>query len=205
MALFKRTDKNSFKKIENKIYPYLKADMSGKDSDDANVMEFDCPSRPLVADLMVLFAIDCGDYLEILQREQVPADMSDDELYLLALNNLNNNIEFKFLPTNYGAYGIIAGGNFEASSLCLEHIWEYCAEKIGENLIVAVPNRDVVIMVGESQVEELAKMKARTAGTFREGDHPLTEQLLFYDRGEKMFRVYGSPIKEPPLSRTIFA
>jgi uncharacterized protein YtpQ (UPF0354 family) len=190
MSWFKRTNETSFNKIKNKIYPYITADISGRDGNDARAIHADCPMKELVADLMVLFAADRGDCFELLQREQIPQGMSDDELYLLAVNNLNNDIEFRFTPTDYGAYGIMAGGNLEASALCLEHIWEYCAERIGENLIVAVPNRDVVMMVGQSQSVELAEMRKRTTGTFKDGDHPLTEQLLFYDLAEKRFEVY---------------
>lgn len=126
-----------------------------------------------------------GDSFEVLQNEQLLHSMTVDELYELSVNNLANNIQFKLAPATFGGYGILAGGDHEAGCLCLDYLWEHCANVIGENLIISVPCKDKVLMVGQSQTVELEKMKALFLDIISNGDRTLSKQLLFYDVQEK--------------------
>ena len=108
----------------------------------------------------------------------------------MAIKNLENNIEFQLTPTDFGGYGILAGGDHEAGALCLDNLWEFCASQIGENLIVAVPAKDMVLMVGQSKTEALVKMKELSLNILQNGERTLTKHLLLYKAKDKTFTIY---------------
>jgi len=180
----------NFEEVTASIYPWIKKiENDGASSDTGYVV--DAPTKPFLADLVIFFVADMGDRFEILLRDHLPESMTVDELYRIALQNLNNNIEFKLTPTNFGGYGILAGGDHEAGALCLDYLWEFCAEKVGENLIVSVPAKDMVLMVGVSQTEALAAMKKSSVNIFANGERTLSSHLFFYDMDAKKFSVFA--------------
>lgn len=179
-----------FDEVKDKIYPWIKKSLNDNDTHSNNAVLIDIPEKSLLADLFIIFVADMGEKFEVLQNEHLPNGMTIDELFELSVNNLSNNIEFKLSSTNFGGYGILAGGDHEAGCLCLDYLWEQCANKIGENLIISVPSKDMVLMVGQSQTEELEKMKAISFDIIKSGDKILSEQLLFYDKQEKRLMIY---------------
>lgn len=180
----------NFDEIKDKIYPWIKKMINSESNDNQKEITVDIPEKSFLADLFIIFVVDSGDCFNVLQRSQMPEKMSEEELYELAVNNLANNIRFTLQPTNYGGYGIIADGNHEAGALCLNYLWEFCAEQIGENLIIAVPSKDMVLMVGQSQIEELNKMKILSSDIVRSGNKTLTEHLFLYSVEQRKFTVY---------------
>ena len=182
----------NFSEIKTRIYPWIKLSMRDENNSSNSQQEWqiDMPMKPFLADLLIFFATDAGDRFELLQTSHMPEGMTVDELYALAVKNLSDNVEFQMTPTNFGGYGIIAGGDHEAGSLCFDYLWEFCAEKIGENLIVAVPAKDMVLMVGQSQTEALEQMKQVVSNILQSGNRTLTAHLFLYDVEKKAFSVY---------------
>ena len=179
----------NFEEVKANIYPWIKKiENDGASSDMEYVI--DTPTKPFLADLVIFFVADMGNRFEILQQAHIPEDMTVDDLYALATQNLINNIEFKLTPTNFGGYGILAGGNHEAGALCLDYLWEICAGKIGENLIVSVPAKDMLLMVGASQTMEFAAMKSLSANILADRERTLSSHLFLYDMETKKFSVF---------------
>jgi len=179
----------NFNEMRNKIYPLIKVQAFVEQAKNSTI-KADIPVIKFLADLVIVFVVDKGDIFEILQRNQIPPEISDDDLYQLSAENLSRDIEFSVQQAKYDVYGIIAGGNFEASSLCLRNVWEYISDKMGESLIVSAPARDIVLFVGVSEKEKLDKMKELSENTLQNGDHTLTKELLLYDRETKNFTIY---------------
>jgi len=179
-----------FYEIKNDIYPWAKKSFS--ESFDETAIVLDMPEKALIADLIVLFVVDRGDIFHVLQQEDIPADITIDDLYALAVKNLQNNITFRLTPAKCsGVYGLLADGNHEAGALCLDDLWEDCAKHIGENLLVAVPSKDVVLMVGQSQTDALKEMKKIALEIVKDGDGTLTEHILLYDIVQKKFTIFS--------------
>ena len=74
------------------------------------------------------------DAYEIIKDNMLPPDFDIEQLYYTACENLARDIEFVVSNTWYGGFGIVADGHHEASSLCLQHIWNVCAEKLDDDL-----------------------------------------------------------------------
>lgn len=177
-------------RIKNQIYPWVKRKINDDDVDNQNEITVDIPTRKLLADLVIIYVVDLGDRFEVLQQEQIPDQMSEQELYELAVNNLSNNVKFTLQTTNYGGYGLLAGGNHEAGAICLDYLWEFCSNKIGEDIIVSIPSKDMVLMVGASQKKQLIAMKNLSLKIIEGGDRTLTKHLFLYNKYLKQFSVY---------------
>ena len=180
----------NFEEIRTQIYPWIKKAEPDDAEDTGTVIKMDLPEKRFLADLIILFVADKGDRFEVLQRSHLPEGMTVDELYAIAVQNLADNVSFQLTPTSFDGYGIVAGGDHEAGALCLDFLWEFCANHIGESLIVAVPAKDMVLMVGQSQTEALAQMKQLSAQIIAGGERTLTEHLFLYDAVQKKFSVY---------------
>jgi len=177
--------------IKDKVYPWVKTIFTEGGAEGGKEIEVDLPMIKFLGDLGIFFVHDKGDSFEFVQRAALPAGMTEEELYEISCQNLARDIDFELTPTNYGGYGILAGGDHEAGSLCLGFIWDYCAESIGEDLIVAVPAKDMVLMVGRSQTAELEEMKKLSSHILANGERTLTGQLLLYEKEARKFSLYG--------------
>jgi uncharacterized protein YtpQ (UPF0354 family) len=182
----------NFEEMKTQIYPWIKKSEQDSPEEASKVIKVDMPMRAFLADLLILFVADMGDHFEVLQWNQLPEGMTFDELYGIAVQNLTDNIDFKLSPANFGGFGLLAGGDHEAGALCLDFLWEFSANHIGENLIIAVPAKDMVLMVGESQTETLERMKQLSTEIIEGGDRTLTETLFFYDKDKKRLSIYES-------------
>lgn len=147
----------NFDEIKNEIYPWVKKSLSDKETAEDEIINIDIPTKNLIADLIVLFVVEESEGFRVLQSKDIPKEYSIDDLCELACQNLTRNITFKIIPLTYGGYGVWAtrdglnaDGNLDAGALCLNHIWEFIANEVGENFIVAVPSKDVVTFVPQS-------------------------------------------------------
>ena len=77
----------------------------------------------------------------------LPPDCDIEQLYYKACENLARDVEFVFGHTWYGGFAVLADGHHEASSLCLRHIWDVCAQKLEDDLVIMAPSKDMVLFV----------------------------------------------------------
>lgn len=192
MGLFSKFKGNStdWKDIKDRIYPWVKAKSAGQGSESGVVVQVDIPTVPLVGDLFALFVVDRGDVVDIVQKSMIPEGMTAEELYEIARKNLVRDVKFNIVQNEEsGYYGILAGGNYEACALCLDYVWEYFVNNIGENLVVAVPAKDMILIAGESNVNAIQAIKELTSEIYKSGENPLTNQMFSYDKATKKFAV----------------
>ena len=182
-----------FDDIRDSIFPWIKQAVPFAGSTDREeTIEADCVSRPFLADLRVFFAIDLGDHFELIQRSMLPPDMDDDALYALAKKNLTEQVEFTLTGTNYGGLGILAGGDHEASALCLEFIWDAVAKTTGQDLIVAAPAKDCLFMAVAADPDQVNAMVAISRDILAEGERVLTNTLFLFKADTREFTVFGT-------------
>lgn len=175
--------------IQTRIYPWVKrASVSEDDMQSSDIQRDGVPMiYPFLGNLAVLFAADLGNRFQILTYEQLPEGMTDKDLFSIAIENLLNNIRFGIIKTGFGGYALIGGGNHEANALCANALWENISDEIGDDLIVAVPARDTVLIAEKSQSAVIEALKERAAEIFAEGNQTLSEVLFQYDRRKKEF------------------
>ncbi|MBX3628040.1 MAG: DUF1444 family protein [Rhizobacter sp.] len=122
-------------------------------------------SRPFAADMIVMYALNRPSHLEYISNEIASATGLDSEsIHELAIKNLPSHLgEVLLHDCGEGIYGISAGGNFEASLLLLDQVWEQLEKYFPGEPFAAVPSRDVLFVVGSDRpnARELIAAKAR--------------------------------------------
>eukprot|EP01031_Cornospumella_fuschlensis_P043297 gene43297-52922_t len=109
------------------IVPVVKAIVG--DDDPATVIELppdEAPlSRPFVADLIVMYAIDHPDRFEFISNRHLrECGLSIEQLHDLALSNLPRRTPPVEMHGQSPRYMITAGGNMEATLLLHDALWD---------------------------------------------------------------------------------
>ena len=181
-----------FENIKDKIYPWVKeslidhAALNGK-----FISPKDTPIISFVGDLMIIFVINRGDdKFEIIKDNMLPPETDMAELYQIACQNLVRDVRFVISNTMYGGFGILADGHHEASSLCFKHIWSVCADKIGEDLVIMAPAKDMVLFVPASNQKGIESMREFGNEAFERNKDKISKKLLLFKKDEKELVVY---------------
>ena len=176
-----------FENIKDKIYPWVKetlvdhAALNGK-----FISPNDTPIVSFVGDLMVIFVINRGnDKFEIVKDNMLPPGTDIAELYQIACQNLVRDVEFVISNTMFGGFNILADGHHEASSLCFKHIWTVCADKLGEDLIIMAPSKDMVLFVPASNTKAMEAMVSYGNQAYELNKDKVTKKLLLFKKDEK--------------------
>jgi hypothetical protein len=87
-----------------------------------------------------------------------------------------------FQATDAMAIGIELGGEFggdlEASLVLDDEFMTRLAERFSGDLVVAIPDRDMLVATGTGHVDGLAKLQSMVDDIWPGADHPLTQRLL---------------------------
>lgn len=176
-----------FENIKDKIYPWVKetlvdhAALNGK-----FISPNDTPIVSFVGDLMVIFVINRGnDKFEIVKDNMLPPGTDIAELYQIACQNLVRDVEFVISNTMFGGFNILADGHHEASSLCFKHIWTVCADKLGEDLVIMAPSKDMVLFVPVSNTKAMEAMVSYGNQAYELNKDKVTKRLLLFKKDEK--------------------
>lgn len=181
-----------------KVYPWVKqiGDLHEDDSSihcvaiDGTEAEVILPCHKLMGDLGVFYVLDAGEStFEMVQSSMLPDEMEESTLFGLACDNLLRDVEFRLCGTNWGGLGIVCGGHFEAASLCCPDIWNFVAQQVQEDFLVAVPARDVVIMAPISDKDKVHNLKVSVNRILSDGDHTLSDKIFYYNVETGIFSV----------------
>lgn len=177
-----------FTHIKDKIYPWVKESLVDHQALNGKLIsEKDTPLVSFVGDLMIVFVINRGeDRYEIVKDKMLPEGCDIEALYKQACENLVRDVKFVISHTWYGGFGIVADGYHEASALCFKHIWQLCTEKLGEDVVIAVPSKDMVLFVPAGEKEQIVSMQEYAKEAYGRNKDKVSERLLLFskERGE---------------------
>ena len=181
-----------FKNIKSSIYPWIKESLVDHQALNGKyISEKDTPLVSFVGDLMIVFVIKRGeDSYEIVKDNMLPPDCDIAELYHTACENLARDVEFVVSHTWYGGFGIVADGIHEASALCFQHIWDVCAQKLGEDLAIMAPSTDIVLFVKAGDHELVKQMRTFGEEAFDRSRDKISKTILIYTKEGKELRIY---------------
>jgi uncharacterized protein YtpQ (UPF0354 family) len=141
--------------------------------DDAPVV------RDLKNGLLVMYLVDKADRFEYVQgRHLREAGVDRASLDLIAMENLRRFARGRLrLQSAENTRAVFLDGNFEASILLLDDVWDGWTYLTPNGVIVAVPARDILVFADarcDAGIADLRKLVARvTAG----GDHLIATSL----------------------------
>lgn len=176
-----------FENIKDRIYPWVKESLvDHKALNGKFISEKDTPIVSFVGDLMIIFVIERGeDSYEIIKDNMLPPDIDIEMLYQTACENLAKNVKFVISNTMFGAFGIIADGHHEASSLCFKHIWSMCADKLEDDLVIMVPSKDMVLFTAAGNEKQIEDMVAYGTEAYNRNQDKVSMKLLRFTREGK--------------------
>jgi uncharacterized protein YtpQ (UPF0354 family) len=134
-----------------RIIPVVKAvEHESSDATPIDLPPEDLPvSRPLVADLITLYAEDFPDrFVFVSQRRMEQLRLTPNELHALALENLSGRLPEIQIHGESPRHMITCGGNFEATLLLHNNLWDAIAGSLPGYPMVAVPARDLLFVSG---------------------------------------------------------
>lgn len=167
--LFGKTEEKSapasgFATYTSKIYPWVKVsseDTAGKPA--VHVITLSGEDQPVcepwLGGLIITYVEDCGNSYRMILNRDLPEGFTKAQLHELALENIKRDIGFEVQQTHFGGYGLIAGGNHEAASVCLPGLWKEFARQLSDDIVVAVPAKDLVFYVPGSDGEAIIKLQ----------------------------------------------
>ena len=104
-------------------------------------------TRPFCADLIVNYAVDLPSHFEFINAWQLAEHgMTEDELHRLAMGNLPKRLPSIELHGEAPKFMVTAGGNFEATLLLVDDLWEQLEEQMAGGVLATVPARDLLFV-----------------------------------------------------------
>lgn len=142
-------------------------------------------SIPLVAELIVMYALDYPDRFEFITKRHLQENsLNQEELHTLALSNLPNRVPRIEMHGESPRYMITAGGNFEATLLLLDGLWDQLAELLPGKPMAVVPARDLLFVSG-SEYEGAGQFLAQVASKELEEKRYALSQCVLIREGSK--------------------
>jgi hypothetical protein len=155
--------------------------------------------------LGVMYGIDTGSHWEYLVQGQFDRmGFSHDQLHQRALTNLeawvNTSGNLRVLTLENGAFGIVAGGEFEAAFLLLDSLWDGPLKDYAPNGVVCViPMPDICMFCDSGNLNAIRALKA-SVFKFNESGATLLSKDLYRRVGGKW---QSFPIDLTPAVETI--
>ena len=89
-----------------------------------------------------------------------------------------------------GIYMVLAGGDYEASLLAVDSLWNHERFDVDGDIVVAIPNRDVLLITGSNNTAGIDKLRETALKSRETGSYPLTSELFVFRNGK--FDVFNS-------------
>jgi hypothetical protein len=147
--------------------------------------------EPFLTGLGVAYAFDLPYGYELLgPRHCTEVGVPPGSLRAQAMVNLRARRPERtlFQATDAKAIGIELGGEFggdlEASLVLDDDFMTRLAERFSGELVVAIPDRDMLVATGTGHADGLAKLQSMVDEIWPGADHPLTRSLLVRRAGE---------------------
>jgi uncharacterized protein YtpQ (UPF0354 family) len=137
------------------------------------------PIVHLAADLWIVYAVDRDTNITTLSEiEMVALELTHKDLRDLATENLRNILP----PVECHGEGpwflLTAGGDYVASLLLLDSVWDFAAKEVKGDPVAVAPTRDVVLFPSADSVEGLAAIRRRAEELASTSDHVVSSTLL---------------------------
>ncbi|MDM5186420.1 DUF1444 family protein [Bacillus sp. DX4.1] len=142
-------------------------------------------------DLMITFLVEDGqnEFFQYVQNRHVTVEGLDKEQLLeIGINNLYKLADEKELRVHTlteECFALILDGNFEASLIVLDDLWEHSLKQFVSNgYAAAIPARDILIFCDSNASNGIEKMKSIIEKVWEGGDHLLIDKILVRSEGK---------------------
>jgi uncharacterized protein YtpQ (UPF0354 family) len=129
-------------------------------------------------ELVIMYAIDLPNNVRgIEESDLTKLGIAKESLLEVAMNNLMNILPQIQVKGGNGLFMVMAGGTYE-SSLILHHDI-ICEDnfKVNGELVIAIPNRDILLVTGSNDTQNVTKVAAIANKMFAENNYAISPLL----------------------------
>ena len=170
----------------NQAIAYFKPTWNSEIAPDVELSNDDMPiDKPYCDGLSVFYLIDEGDQFSLVQNKHIQkAGITLEKLNQYGIENLSKIADEIKMTENEGLIYFSGSGNFEASLLLVEKIWnEWLVEYCPNGYIAAIPARDILVVCDRKDKRGITKLFEIVERIWPIGDHLLSNSLYCYKRG----------------------
>ncbi len=189
LEVFEPKPELDLKRIVPVIKPieYLKEIQIQSGFDDANYQQ-NCVYEEYNDELLIVYAEDTDTNIKYLfQKDIQHINFEEGALKALAIQNIDRMLTSIQKKGTDGVYMIIAGGDYEVSIILIDGIITKENFNIGGDIVIAIPNRDMLLVTGSEDLKGLSKVKQLAADTYKTGSHNLSPYLFKWN-GSKFIK-----------------
>ncbi len=145
----------------------------------------------MCGDLWIVYAVDKPESIVSLARtDMTAAGIAQENLRYLALENLHRIMPSAERHGDGPWYWIFAGGDYTASLLLFDSIWEQLADSVEGDIVAAVPARDTLLFTGSESPEGLKMIKEQANHVVTTGNYVVSDTLIVRRDGRwEVFKV----------------
>jgi len=130
-------------------------------------------------ELIIVYAEDTKNNIQYLARDDLKdLSINIDSLLTIAVKNLDKLLTSIKKKGNNGVYMLVAGGDYEASIILLNDILRKEHFDINGDLVITIPNRDMLLITGSNDKEGIQKIADLATKTYQTGNYPLSPYLF---------------------------
>lgn len=136
-------------------------------------------------ELIIIYAADEEKSISYFHREDFEKlNIEESKLREIAIQNLDRVISKVERSGEKGSYMLIAGGTYEASLILIPDIWNSNNFDVDGETVIAIPNRDLILITGSNNTDQIKRLKETAEESYNEGDHSISPNLFKWN-GEK--------------------
>lgn len=134
-------------------------------------------------ELIIFYAEDRENSIHYISKDDLEEiNFPVEDLREKSIQNLADQLEMKRHGGN-GYFMLTAGGNYE-SSLILLNIWNHENFLVEGNLVVGIPSRDVLLITGSKDSENLHRLYDSVHDINETGDHIVSDKIFEFKDGK---------------------
>ncbi|CAN5878403.1 hypothetical protein BH11VER1_BH11VER1_20500 [soil metagenome] len=136
-------------------------------------------------ELVIVYAEDSPKNLRYLTPKDLESvNLKPSELRSLAVKNLKSIVPKIEVQGGNGIYMVTAGGDYEASLILFEALWDGIQIKVDGDYVIAIPSRDMLLITGSNNKEGIRRIRDLAIKTVAEAPYRLTSDLFVRKNGD---------------------
>jgi len=126
-------------------------------------------------DLIIIYAEDRDDCIHYFNQEEFEQlNIDRNTLLEKSIKNLNNVIPKIEKIGENGDFVLVAGGCYETSLILMQTIWTNENFEVDGDIIIAIPNRDLVFITGSNNKRSIEKLQKTIPENYMNGNHSIS-------------------------------
>lgn len=136
------------------------------------------------SELYIFYAEDKESSISYLTKERIEQlNIGIETLKQKSIENLNSVVSKMESHGENGYFMLTSGGDYE-SSLLLFDIWNKENFPVDGELIIGIPARDILLITGTNDLENIEKLKNTIEEINENGDHLVSDKIFIFKNGK---------------------